>query len=111
MPRLQEMWDTCRRLATELAGEPIDGVRLLEIETIVRLLVPHVTRMVASEIQRLGEIPPLGEAGASLRAMRSCLAAVELGRGETPPPRVEEELAEAVRHARAVLSLREHVER
>ncbi|HZU14247.1 MAG TPA: hypothetical protein VFB58_15510 [Chloroflexota bacterium] len=73
MTSREAMLEIARRLEEELAGHPLDNHRLREIETIVRLLIPHLTRAVVGALQRDGETPDLHAARAALQAARDQL--------------------------------------
>lgn len=98
------MWATYRRLNAELDGGTIDGHRLLEIETIIRLLLPHLTRAVAESVHRLSERPELRHASSSLIGIRGCLDSVEVERDTASLRQTQNRLAEAVEYAREILA-------
>jgi hypothetical protein len=93
---------TCRRLTEELQSD-VDGHRLLEIETIVRLLVPHMTRAVAESIHA-GKASELGDAGAVLVRMRDHLTWVD-GHRDAVLPEVRQRLSDSVACAGTVLDV------
>lgn len=106
MPSLAEMSETCRRLLEDLRQDP-DRHRLLEIETIIRLLVPHLTRAVADVIHA-GRTEQLGEARSALLKMRDHLSWVRSNQ-EAAPSDTRQQLIESIRCASAVLGALEHL--
>jgi hypothetical protein len=100
------MGETCRRLLEELRRNP-DRHRLLEIETIIRLLVPHLTRAVA-DVVHAGHTEQLGEARSALLRMRDHLSWVQSNQKATPAD-TQTQLIDAVGCASAVLDALERL--
>jgi hypothetical protein len=90
-------------MAAELQ-EGVDGYRLLEIETIVRLLLPNLASTMANAAHT-GRAGGLGDAGEQLVAMESCLRALERERDRRDVVEDRERLLEAVRSASRVLNV------
>src|SRR4051812_23360665 len=97
------MDQTCRRLIGELQRGMGDPHRLLEIETIIRLLVPHLIRAVAEAIHA-GKAQRLGDAGERLVAVRSCLGSIAEDRSRGTVHGSEEKLLEALSETLAILA-------
>src|SRR5947209_604883 len=106
MPSITEMHETCRHVAEELRAD-VDKHRLVEIETVVRLLVPHLTRAVADGINS-GRAGALGNAGADLVQMRDHLSWVD-GHRDGDLPRIREQLTQSITCAGAVLAVLERL--
>src|SRR5438270_4958022 len=102
MPSPTEMGETWRRLLGEIQQDQ-DRHRLLEIETIIRLLVPHLTRAVADEVHA-GRTEELGEARSALLKMRDHLSWVR-GNQSTSLTETQHQLLDAVSCACAVLDV------
>ena len=101
MPSVAEMSETCRHLMDEVRQNP-NGHRLLEIETIVRLLVPHLTRAVADGVHA-GQTDALRDAGADLVQLRADLTRIDDNRdGSSEVAR--QQLLGALGHATSVLN-------
>lgn len=108
MPGIEEMRATCHRLITELSQGAADHHRLLEIETIIRLLVPHLTRAIAQRIQHEGQLDGLKTGAVALVAMQDRLMWVQLGRRQTDAS-LQDTLLEAAQDAERVLAaLKQH---
>ena len=95
MPSLADMRATVDRLLGELDVDGLDAHRLREVETILRLLMRHLTRSVADAMNRLGPVESLGRAGAALRRMREVLTWVEIHRDSFPVSEIQQKLSEA----------------
>jgi hypothetical protein len=102
VPGIEEMRATCGRLVAELNQGTADHHRLLEIETIVRLLVPHLIRAVAERVQRDGPLDGLRTGAVALVDMEDRLMWVRTGKSETDS-QVREALLRITEDAHVVL--------
>lgn len=104
MPSLAEMRATVDRILAELQVEGMDGHRLREIETILRLLMRHLNRGVADALNRLGHITPLEQASDALRQMREAMDWVDAHRDDGDVASIRRRLTDAARAGSSVVS-------
>lgn len=107
MPSLAEMRATVDRILAELQVEGMDGHRLREIETILRLLMRHLNRNVADALNRLGRMTPLEQASDALRRMREAMTWVETNRDNADVASIRRRLADAARAGSMVVAAME----
>lgn len=99
----EDMLDIGRRMEEELAAGPLDHHRLREIETIVRLLLPHLTRRLVEALHREGESGRLHTARAAFLDLRRRLAWTAERRDAETAYAVQTALLDAARAACLVL--------
>lgn len=102
MPSVEEMQETCRRLLEELRRGGVEPHRLLEIETIVRLLVPHLTRVLADAVLD-GRAARMNGARADLAELRAALEMIGSRRRFLTPAETHTKLTNAAASAMRVL--------
>lgn len=100
---------TVDRLAVELDGDHLDGHRLREIETVLRLLMRHLNRAVADALHRLGSSGVLEDASGALRRMREAMTWVEANREASDLWVIQTRLLDAARSSRDVLAVMERL--
>jgi hypothetical protein len=98
---------TVDRVLAELQVQGLDGHRLREVETILRLLMRHLNRGIADALNRVGRVAPLEQAGEALRRMREALTWVEAHRDDVDIRRIQARLIDAARAGSDVVAAME----
>jgi predicted metal-dependent enzyme (double-stranded beta helix superfamily) len=95
---------TVERILSELQIDGLDGHRLREVETILRLLMRHLNRSVADALNRLGRVTALEQASDSLRRMRESMMWVEANRQEGDERTIQRYLMKAAQAGSEVVA-------
>lgn len=84
MTSVEYLRDVCRRLKDELRAGALGRWRLREIETVLRLMVPHLISAVAENVTRSGPTDSLERARAALLSVRTRLEWIATWRDTAP---------------------------